>query len=511
VTALDPDSLFLAAGADAANREAYLHAVSTAASLVADAAAAAKAPTSPLMYSELAAEFKLLPVCPPRGVGLDQALTEARDLVLAHTTVVGHAAYAAHLHCPPLLAALAAEVLISATNQSLDSFDQGPSATAVECRVVEWLCELAGFPGGDGVFTSGATQSNTMGLLLARDRTAQSRLGWPIARSGLPPQARTWRVLCAPTAHFSVAQALSVLGLGDEAVLEVGCDRNGRMDVGLLRQALADSRRRGDQPIALVLTAGTTDLGAVDPLREAAAIAHVDGLWVHVDAAAGGALLLSRRHGGLLDGLDEADSVALDPHKLLFQPVSCGVFLTRDAAAFELIRRHADYLNPLSDEQDGTPDLVRKSLQTTRRFDALKVLLSLRALGGHAIAELIDATVAAAHAAAGQARTERDLELIAPVATNTVALRWIGPPGTPRRKAAEINSMIQRSLAREGRALIGRSTHHGEVSLKLTFVNPLCTPDQAAGLVRAVAARGSELAEQALAVKADRTYGEGDW
>jgi L-2,4-diaminobutyrate decarboxylase len=511
VTGFDPGPLFLAAGADAANREAYLRAVSAAASRVADAASAAEAPTSPLMYSELVAELKALPVCPPRGVGLDQALTEARDLVLAHTTVVGHAAYAAHLHCPPLLAALAAEVLISAANQSLDSFDQGPSATAVECRVVEWLCELVGFPGGDGVFTSGATQSNMMGLLLARDRAARSWLGWPIARRGLPPQARTWRVLCAPTAHFSVAQALSVLGLGDRAVLEVGCDRSGRMDVRLLRQALADSRRRGDQPIALVLTAGTTDLGAIDPLREAAALAHVDGLWVHVDAAAGGALLLSGRHGGLLDGLDQADSVALDPHKLLFQPISCGTFLIRDAEAFELIRRHADYLNPLSDEQDGTPDLVRKSLQTTRRFDALKVLLSLRTLGGRAIAELIDATVAAAHAAADQARAEPDLELIVPVATNTVALRWTGPPGTPRRQALEINIMIQRSLAREGRALIGRGTYGGDVGLKLTFVNPLCTTDQAARLVTAIAARGRELAAQAHAATVGRTHGEGDW
>lgn len=474
---------------------AYLAAMATAAAHVADAHEHTLSPTTAASYLELQAGLRDLAVAPEEGVGLDHVMAEVRARVLGDVTAVSHPDYVAHLHTPAILPALAAEVMLSAANQSMDSFDQSPSATALEGAVVDWALDLIGFTrGGDAVFTSGATQSNLQGLLLARESYARRALDWPVSQRGLPAQAARWRVLCSRLAHFSVAQSMSVLGLGDDAVAEVACDSAGRLDVTALRERVAACRRDGEIPIALVLTAGTTDLGSVDPLPEAIAVAREHGLWVHVDAAAGGCLLLSDRHRGLLCGLELADSVAIDFHKLLFQPISCGLFAVREAMSFELMRRHTDYLNPVADELAGTPNLVYKSLQTTRRFDSLKVFMTLRALGRRRVAELIDATVAAAAAAGAQAAAHPELELLAPVATNTVALRWTVPGLAPDRRD-RVNSEIRACLSREGRALVGRTEDGAGSALKLTFVNPLCTPAQARRLVTELAGQGRRLAE----------------
>ncbi len=488
----DLDDLFLVCGVPA---DEFLATIASAAAHVADAFEAVTGPTSAASFERLYRDVAALPVCPEEPVGLEQVMAEVRARVLDEATAVSHPGYLAHLHCPPLLPALAAEVMISATNQSLDSFDQSPSGTALECHVVDWMLDITGFgAGGDGVFTSGATQSNLMGLLLARDAHAQAAMNWSISRHGLPPEAARWRVACSPLAHFSVAQSLSLLGLGERAILEIPCGPDGRMLPDALRAGVEASLRRHERPIAVVATAGTTDLGSIDPLTDIAAVAREHGLWVHADAAAGGALLFSDRHRHLVEGLRLVDSLAIDFHKLLFQPISCGIFLVRDKASFELMRRHADYLNPADDERDGTVHLVRKSLQTTRRFDALKVFMTMRALGRRTIARLVDATIDAARAAAEYAAAQPNLRLISPAATNTVVLRWAGPAATPPDLAESVNAGIHRALCAQGQALVGRTRHSNATVLKLTFVNPLCGADHARRLVADIAARGDQLA-----------------
>ena len=135
---------------------------------------------------------------------------------------VSHPNTAAHLHCPPLLAALAAEVVTSALNQSMDSFDQAPIATIVEQKLIRWLCGEAGFPAtADGTFTSGGSQSNYMGLLLARDALLKKHWNWSAQKSGLPPEANRLRILCSEVAHFTVEKSASQLGLGTDSVIRV--------------------------------------------------------------------------------------------------------------------------------------------------------------------------------------------------------------------------------------------------------------------------------------------------
>jgi L-2,4-diaminobutyrate decarboxylase len=308
---------------------------------------------------------------PDKGVAPD-AVFDQLGAIISNSLLVSHPNTAAHLHSPPLLAALAAEAVISALNQSMDSFDQGPMATMLEQKFMQWLTSEAGLPAtAGGTFTTGGTQSNHMGLLLARDAFLKSRFEWPAQKQGLPPEAAQMRILCSEVALFTVEKSAAQLGLGTDAVIRVEVDDAFRMRPESLHRALEEMRDQGLLPFAVVATAGTTDFGSVDPLPEIAALAKSVGGWLHVDAAHG-ALLFSHLHRNKLRGIALADSLSLDFHKLFWQPIPAGAFLLRDAGHFKLFELHADYLNPETHEAQGIPDLVTRSLLTTRRFDVLK-------------------------------------------------------------------------------------------------------------------------------------------
>lgn len=442
-------------------------------------------------YAELNKVVEAFELDSAEGIGLPRALGEAAGLLSGQSAIVTHPGYLAHLHCPPTLSSLAAEILVSSFNQSLDSFDQAPAATAIEQKVVGDLCATLGYAeGADGTFTSGGTQSNLQALMMARDLFARDRFGSDLF-AGLPAEAGSWRVLCTRQAHFSVRQALRILGLSG-AVVEVPTDAAGRMRMDGLIDCIDRAAAAGTPIMALVLTAGTTDFGAIDPLPEAIGIAREHGIWTHVDACAGGCLVFSATHRHLLRGIEMADSVAVDFHKLLFQAISCSALLVRRSESFEILADHADYLNPLQDSAEDVVNLVGKSLQTTRRFDALKVFVTLRALGRQRVGEMIDATCAAAAAAAAAVADHPGLALLAPVATNTVVVRW-HHADLSVAECDDVNQQIRIALADSGRAVIGRSTAAGSQALKLTFVNPLVSPDAAADVIAAICCEGDRI------------------
>ena len=203
--------------------------------------------------------------------------------------------------------------------------------------------------------------------------------------------------------------------------------------------------------------------------------------------------MLTDRYRGLLAGISSADSVAVDFHKLLFQSISCGALLVKRKSALEILAEHVDYLNPAEDDPDETLNLVAKSLQTTRRFDALKVFVTLRALGIDTVARMIEDTVGAAYAASRAAAADHRLLVIGTAATNTVLIRWASPTMTSAA-LDRVNTMIRQQLAIDGHALIGRTRVAEGVALKLTFVNPVCTPEIARALIHQIATRGELIA-----------------
>jgi L-2,4-diaminobutyrate decarboxylase len=342
------------------------------------------------------------------------------------------------------------------------------------------------------VFTSGGTQSNLMGLMLARDAFFAAK-GHSIQQDGLVGDLRKIRVLCSENAHFSVQKNMALLGLGYQSVIQVKTDDCSRMDLNDLAAKIAHCNANGEQILAIVATAGTTDAGAIDPLRAIAEMAAEQQIWVHVDAAWGGALLMSEKYRDYLDGIELVDSITLDFHKQFFQTISCGAFLLKEARHYELMRYQAAYLNSEFDEEQGVPNLVSKSLQTTRRFDALKLWMSLEALGQEQYAAIIDHGVTLAQEVAVYVQNHNALELVMQPQLASVLFRFRPEQELNDAAIALLNQKIGDALLDSGRANVGVTEHNGVTCLKLTLLNPTVTMDDVIVLLSLVERTAQEI------------------
>lgn len=416
-----------------------------------------------------------LEICPENGVDLNTVLAEFGSTVWSHSVVPSDPGTVAHLHPPTLVPSVATELAIAASNQSMDSWDQSPAATEVELHLMGWLAALIGLPKtGSGVMTSGGTASNVLGITLARSWAA-AKMNHDVLKSGLPQEAVNWRILCSDQAHFSVQRAAAQLGLGRDAVVTVATASSGAMDLVALDDALSHLTDAENLPIAIVGTAGTTDLGAIDPLVEIAARARAHGAWFHVDAAVAGAFLLSDRLRAGLSGIELADSVTVDFHKLWLQPFNASALVVRDEARFDLLRVKSSYLDR-GDELEGVVNLVGRSLDTSRRFDAAKVVVTLRTLGRRTLAEMLEHLVDLARFAGSVVEAHPNLQL---VALPTSVMCVFDVPGA---SANDLRPVQQRLLAR-GEMVLGRTEIKGRAALKFTFMNPLTSSEDVERLV----------------------------
>jgi L-2,4-diaminobutyrate decarboxylase len=374
---------------------------------------------------------------------------------------------AAHLHCPPLAVATAADLAASVLNPSLDSWDQAPSASALEELVTATLAaqvygradapgrQTDRAPAPDCLVTTGGTESNHLALLLAREARG----------SGVRP-------VLGANAHHSLTRAAWLLGLPEPVVVPAP---TGTLHPAALDDALAGLRG----PLLVAATAGTTDAGLIDPLPEIAARCRAHGARLHIDAAYGGGLLFSDRYRPLLDGLEAADTVTLDLHKLGWQPVAAGLLAVRDARDLAALHQRADYLNADDDTEAGLPDLLGRSLRTTRRPDALKIAVTLKSLGRTGLGALVDQVCDRAGELADLITAHPALELYDRPTVSTVLFR-------PARAADDAVAAVRRTLLADGRTVLGRARLDGRLWLKATLLNPHARPDDLAALLELV-------------------------
>ncbi|PRY61939.1 L-2,4-diaminobutyrate decarboxylase [Glycomyces artemisiae] len=418
----------------------------------------------------------------------EAAFDEVGGLYLDDAVWFHHPRYLAHLNCPVALPAVAAETVLAAVNTSLDTWDQSAGGTLIEQRLIDWTAQRVGLgPDADGVFTSGGTQSNLHALLLARDEAVEAVLLKHRVEAGTPPRSvevlPRLRFFASPHSHFSVVKAARILGLGEDAVVTVPADDWFRLNPAALDAAIETCREQGNVPAAVVATAGTTDFGSVDPLGPIAEIAAAHGVWLHVDAAYGCGLLVSLEHRGLLDGIGQADSVTVDYHKSFFQPVSSSALLVKDRAALRHVTHHADYLNPV---EGALPNQVDKSLQTTRRFDALKLWMTLRTLGPDALGAMFDRVCALADQTWDWLASDPRFEVAAPPSQlSTVLFRLAGADDEVHRTARE-------ALAASGEGMVAATRVEGRIALKLTLLNPETSLEDVVPVLEALARHGKE-------------------
>ena len=435
-----------------------------------------------------------------QGLGLQQSLNRLVELFLNKSLKVHHPHSLAHLHCPTMVASQVAEVLINATNQSMDSWDQSPAGSLMEVQLIDWLRQKVGYGAGQaGVFTSGGTQSNLMGVLLARDACIaknwkdENGKPWSVQRDGIPSDAmKNVKVICSENAHFSVQKNMAMMGMGFQSVVTVPVNDRAQMDVDALAKTMAHLHAEGKIVACVVATAGTTDAGAIDPLKQVRDITNQYGTWMHIDAAWGGALILSNDFRSMLDGLELSDSVTLDFHKHYFQSISCGAFLLKDEANYRFMHYEAEYLNSAYDEEHGVPNLVSKSLQTTRRFDALKLWMTVEALGEELYGSMIDHGVKLTREVADYIQSAVDLELLLEPQFASVLFRVV-PAGYPAEFLDSLNQNIADELFARGEANIG-VTRVGQVqSLKMTTLSPVATLDNVKALLDLVLAESDRI------------------
>ncbi|MEV5812987.1 pyridoxal phosphate-dependent decarboxylase family protein [Streptomyces mutabilis] len=361
-----------------------------------------------------------------------------------------HPLCAAHLHGPPLAVATAADLAASALNPSLDSWDQAPAASALEALLTHTLARETGAT--DALVTTGGTESNHLAVLLARETHG----------AGL-------RLLHGANAHHSVPRAAWLTGLPEPVAVPAPA---GTLDPAALDEALTQV----PGPHLVIATAGTTDAGLIDPLPEIADRCVAHGARLHIDAAYGGGLLFSDRHRHRLAGLEAADTVALDLHKLGWQPIAAGLLTVTDPDDLAALHHHADYLNADDDTDAGLPDLLGRSPRTSRRPDILKIAVTLKTLGRAGLGALVDEVCAHAERFAALVDTHPAFELHAPPTISTVLFR-------PAHATDTTVAAVRRTLLTTGTAVLGRARADDRLWLKATLLNPHARPGDLAALL----------------------------
>jgi aromatic-L-amino-acid/L-tryptophan decarboxylase len=372
------------------------------------------------------------------------------------------------------------DMYASVLNQNVTAWRSAPAAVAIERTVIGWLAQAVGCEGFTGSLTSGGSSANLMGLAMAREAKA------PANEQG----AQAGVVYASEEVHMSVPKALALLGVGRANLRLVPVDDRFRMRPGALEAAIAEDRRAGRRAIAVVASAGTVNTGAIDPLEQVAAIAHANDLWLHVDGAYGAlaALAVPER----LAGLALADSLSLDGHKWLYQPLDCSALLYRDAQlARETFAYTGDYAKTVSlDPVEGFA-FFEESIELSRRFRALKLWLSLRYHGLAQFREAIRKDLRHAQLLAELVQAEPSLELLAPVELSAVCFRWAGGPAAT---LDERNQQILQRVGRRGRVLLSNATLRGQFALRACIVNHRTTDQDVAAVIEEVLGAARETA-----------------
>ncbi|MBP2473463.1 L-2,4-diaminobutyrate decarboxylase [Crossiella equi] len=416
------------------------------------------------------------PAAPLPGTGdpLPEVLSGLRALLSTGGYLNGaHPQYFGYFHPRPLPVAVLGDAVAALLNQSPAAWRMGPAATALEHETLGWLAELVGYPvagGPPGVFTSGGSTANLLALKLARD----TALGRATQDTGITGSARLAFYVSADN-HYSLPRALDVLGLGRDALRPVPVDAGGRVSVPALRARIAGDRAAGYTPACVIGLACATSTGAVDPLAELADLAAEQGLWFHVDGAAGVPFAAVPDTAAAFTGLDRADSVTVDPHKWLFTPYGLGCLLVRDSGELARSFRGGDRYWRAGDD----PDPVLLTTEGARPWKSLGLWLAVRALGREGYTALLARNLRVARYLAERVRARPDLELLREPTLPVVCFRVLASDGH--------NERLCQALTDSGQFLLTTCQAEGRTWLRVAVNNTTTGTEHIDALLAALA------------------------
>jgi L-2,4-diaminobutyrate decarboxylase len=415
----------------------------------------------------------------PQQAVLDSAglMERLRHDILPGTLAIHHPHNLGHQVAAPLPLAALCDLVSALTNQAMAVYETGPSATLIERQVIRWLGELIGWPQVEGVLTSGGAQANLTALLAARQHSAD----WDVWQQGISA-GRPLKILASEHAHYSIARAAGIMGLGANAVVKVTADTQGRMDIDALRQAHHEAVAQGAIVMAVVATAGCTPTGSIDPLASIGPYCRQHNLWLHVDGAHGASALLSHTYRETLSGIEYADSIVWDGHKLLYMPATVSaVLFQKPEHANEAFAQEASYLFQGSSHSDETYNTSYRTLECTKRMMGLKLWAVFSLYGREGMALLVERVFGTARLLAQKLEEAEDFECLMLPQTNIVCFRLRGGDQATLRNA----------VIASGNFHLTQVTLKGEVWLRTTLMNPLTTEqdlDQLLDTLRSLAA-----------------------
>jgi glutamate/tyrosine decarboxylase-like PLP-dependent enzyme len=437
-----------------------------------------------LRFLHQAAKQPLLPVwdgwlpdelLPASGRPLDALLGDLAR-ILERSMNPANPRFMGHMDTVPTLASSMGEWIAAALNNNMLSVEMSPLLTRLEERCMR---ELAGWFGlGDksaGLMLSGGSLANLQALVVARNDA------FGCQAAGTRKLSKRPVVLAGANAHTSLQKAAMVSGLGSDAVVKVAVDRQFRMQPQALRDAIESSRLAGDAPFCVVATAGSTVTGSVDPLDEIARVCAENGLWLHVDAAYGGAVILSAEHRAVLEGIDKADSVTFNPQKWLYVPKTCATLLFRDRERWcNAFRVEAPYVASCAD----TVNLGEYSLQGTRHAEILKLWFGLQYAGRGTQVHLIEQCMTLTRHFIDEIAARPHLELLCTPQLNLACFRD-RRIADPRQRAAH-NRALQSHLRETGASYFSLTEIDGEPWLRAVLLNPHLTSSTISSVFRSI-------------------------
>jgi L-2,4-diaminobutyrate decarboxylase len=425
----------------------------------------------------------------PTGPGEDAVAVLRR--VVEQSIRLHHPRYLGHQVPPPLPGAALADTAASLLNNGMAVFEMGPAAVPIELACVRWMAQQLGLPDdAGGIFTSGGSVGNLTALLAAR----QARAGfdaWTEGAHAGPPLA----VLCSSQVHYSISRALRIMGWGEGGAIAVPVDARFRLRPEELAAAAERAEADGRRVIAVIASAGSTATGAYDPLTEIAAFAAERGLWLHVDGAHGASAALSARHRHLVAGIERADSVVWDAHKMLMMPALVTGVLFRDGRrAYEAFAQEASYLFTADSPDQEWWNLGTRTLECTKRTMAVCLYSSLASHGTELFAAIVDRLFALGRALAARLDAAVDFDVACPPEANIVCFRWL-PAAVLPDELDHVQEAVRQRALRHGRYYFLQTRIDGQLWLRTAIMNPLVEDADLDGLIAYIRALGDQIVD----------------
>jgi aromatic-L-amino-acid/L-tryptophan decarboxylase len=395
----------------------------------------------------------------------ESVLSDLEEKLLPYCTHVAHPGYMGLITPSPSPVGIIADFICSALNQNVGTYSLGPAAVAMERRTVRWLADLVGYDEhAGGNLTSGGMMANFVGIKLARDFVSGDR----IQSQGVQDR---WAVYTSEERHVSVDKAVDAVGLGRDALRPLPTDSEFRVRLDALDAAIAEDRRRGIRPMCVVGIFGTTNTGAIDPVRELRKVADREGMWLHMDAAYGGGMLLSHEWPMAGQGLELADSVTIDPHKWFYAPLDAGAILAKDDRRFT-----ASFgLKPayLTDEFDRAHERYQyyvDSFEQSRRFRGLKVWMSFKRYGANQIGEWVDNNVRQAKHLYSLVANHPDFEAACEPPLSAICIRYRAA-GLDSVQLKDLHAGVAKRIEQSGKFWISTTELKGKTYFRMSPLN----------------------------------------